>query len=168
MRYAAAIVVAFLVAGCGSGTTTATSEEVEPATPDGNTIEQIEAPKFSARGEGILVAQDYEESGENDVLASAGDTEDRRDPFDEDEARQRAEDDLRGETYRSVGRPYGCTEDCLGHEAGFQYRANDRYGGRIAGDYDSRSFRQGQQAYDDEVDRRVEEAQEAYEAGEDY
>ena len=86
-----------------------------------------------------------------------------RERFDEDDARQAAESDLSLESYRSIGRPYGCTEDCSGHEAGFKYRARKGYGSRIEGDYDARSFRQGQQAYDDEVDRKVEEAREAYE-----
>ena len=85
-----------------------------------------------------------------------------REDFDEDDARQEAESDLSSESYRSIGRPYGCTEDCSGHEAGFKYRARKGYGSRIEGDYDAQSFRQGQQAYDDEVDRRVDDAREEY------
>lgn len=93
--------------------------------------------------------------------------DDDRRSFDEDEARSNAEQEVGNENYRSIGRPYGCTDDCSGHEAGFKYRTRYGYGGRIAGDYDARSFRQGQQAFDDEVDRRVDEARTEYDAAEE-
>jgi hypothetical protein len=84
-----------------------------------------------------------------------------RDPFDEDAAREEAENDVALETYQGVGRPYGCTDDCSGHEAGFKWR-RDRgyvpYG-------NSDSFREGAQAYEDEVESRVEEMREEYEDG---
>ncbi len=158
------IFAALLIVGCGTEATMATNDETEPVGVDEASGSQIEPPQFSIGGGETLEAQNSDETWGGDLAS----TQDQHDPFDEDEAREKAEDDLQGETYRSVGRPYGCTEDCSGHDAGFQYRANNRYGGRIAGDYDARSFRQGQQAYDDEVDRRVEEAQEAYDAGTDY
>ncbi|MFN5643807.1 MAG: hypothetical protein ACK450_04340 [Sphingomonadales bacterium] len=86
-----------------------------------------------------------------------------RDPFDEDAARDETEREIGFETYTGIGSPYGCTDDCSGHEAGFKWR-RDRgyvpYG-------NSDSFREGAQAYEDEVERRVEEKREAYENGED-
>jgi hypothetical protein len=83
------------------------------------------------------------------------------DPFDEDAAREEAENDVASETYQGVDRPYGCTDDCSCHEAGFKWR-RDRgyvpYG-------NSDSFREGAQAYEDEVESRVEEMRDEYEDG---
>ena len=83
--------------------------------------------------------------------------------FDEFAARSEIEEEVASETYRSIGRPYGCTEDCSGHEAGFKYRARHGTWGALAGGYEDRSFRQGQKAFDDEVERRVEDARQEHE-----
>lgn len=101
-------------------------------------------------------------AGSGDGWTETGE-EDRLD-FDENAARDAAEDEIASEDYLGVGSPYGCTEDCSGHEAGFRYRAENGfvgYGG------DSESFREGGQAFEDAVEERVEEMREQYESGEE-
>lgn len=76
--------------------------------------------------------------------------------FDEDEARERAEDDLSDETYTSSGATYGCTDDCEGHEAGFRWaRENGITDGSCNGNSDS--FNEGCQAYADAIEEKVNE-----------
>ena len=76
--------------------------------------------------------------------------------FDEDAAHDRAVDDLSYETYGSIGEPYGCTEDCEGHEAGFEWaKENEITDGSCYGDSDS--FNEGCQAYADAIEERVAE-----------
>lgn len=87
-----------------------------------------------------------------------------REPFDEDAAREAAESAISDETYVGIGVPYGCTEDCSGHEAGFRYRAENGY---VGYNDDSPSFNEGGQAFEDAVDERVEEIRQAYEDGDD-
>lgn len=41
-------------------------------------------------------------------------------PFDENIGRQRALDELSKETYESIGKPYGCKEDCRDQSLGFE------------------------------------------------
>lgn len=89
--------------------------------------------------------------------------EDRQD-FDEDAARDAAEDEIASEDYLAVGSPYGCTDDCSGHDAGFRYRAENGFVGYGS---DSDSFREGGQAFEDAVEERVDEMREQYESGED-
>ena len=86
-----------------------------------------------------------------------------REDFDEDAARDAAEDDLASETYQDNGAAFGCTVDCSGHEAGWQWRAENGY----AADGNSQSFSEGGQAFDDAVDDRVEEMRSDYESGEE-
>lgn len=58
-----------------------------------------------------------------------------------------AEDAVAGTTYRDQGAPYGCTQDCSGHEAGYQWAERreihdpDECGGN------SQSFIEGCRAY---------------------
>jgi len=76
--------------------------------------------------------------------------------FDEDAARDRAADDLSYESYSSIGEPYGCTDDCSGHEAGFEWaKENDVTDGSCYGD--SESFNEGCQAYADAIEEKVDE-----------
>lgn len=86
-----------------------------------------------------------------------------REPFDEDAAREAAENDMAFESYSGIGRPYGCTDDCSGHEAGFEWRRNNGY--VTMGK--SRSFHEGAQAFEDEVDQRVQDMQDEYDNGEE-
>ena len=41
-------------------------------------------------------------------------------PFDENIGRQRTLDELSKETYESIGKPYGCKEDCRDQSLGFE------------------------------------------------
>lgn len=73
-----------------------------------------------------------------------------------EEALERAVAEHGGVTYDDLGRPYGCTEDCSGHEAGVAWaQDNDIHdpldcGGR------SRSFTEGCEAYAESVQREAE------------
>lgn len=87
-----------------------------------------------------------------------------RDPFDEDAARDAAEEELSGQSYAEIGTPYGCTVDCAGHEAGYRYRADN---GHVGFNADSPSFNEGGQAFEDAVEDRVEEMRAEYESGGD-
>ena len=82
-----------------------------------------------------------------------------REPFDEEAAKQAAENELASESYDYS---YGCTSDCSGHEAGWRWRADNGY--TTPGN--SNSFYEGGQAFDNAVDDRVDEMRNAYEAGE--
>jgi alanyl-tRNA synthetase len=83
-----------------------------------------------------------------------------RGPFDEDAARDAAEEQLASESYDYS---YGCTDDCSGHEAGWRRRAENGY--TTTGN--SQSFYEGGLAFDDAVEDRVREMEDAYENGED-
>ena len=97
-------------------------------------------------------------------LSDDDESADDREPFDEDEARDRAEDELASDTYVGSGASYGCTDDCSVHEAGWRYRADHGFAGSNP---DSPSFDEGGRAFDDAVDEKVEEARDTSEAGED-
>ena len=92
------------------------------------------------------------------------DEETARAAFDDYAARRAAEDEMTSDSYAGVGMPYGCTEDCSGHEAGFRYRADT---GSVGYNRDSASFNEGGQAFEDAVDNRVEEMRNDYESGGD-
>jgi hypothetical protein len=98
---------------------------------------------------------DSRAAGETSVDDEARD----RDPFDEDRARERAQEEVASQGY---GGP--CTADCSGHDAGFGWAANGHEDGGVSS---SPSFDEGQQAYEDEVEERVERQREDHEAGED-
>ena len=83
--------------------------------------------------------------------------EEEPEPFDEDAAREAAEEDLAAEGYDYS---YGCTDDCSGHEAGWQWRAENGYS--TYGN--SQSFEEGGYAFDDALEDRVEEMRDDYEA----
>ena len=71
-------------------------------------------------------------------------------------ARVRAAVELADVTYADLGEPYGCTQDCSGHEAGVDWgRENEIYnpgdcGGR------SQSFLEGCMAYAEAVEQAAE------------
>lgn len=88
---------------------------------------------------------------------------DEREPFDEDAAREAAEQELASGTYQSDSMAYGCTQDCSGHEAGWQWRAQHGYS---TPGY-SESFDEGGRAFDEAVDDRVQEMRDDYEPGND-
>ena len=103
-----------------------------------------------------------------DQYASADDAIDEyrveiRPEFDEDAARAQAEQDAANESYDYS---YGCTQDCSGHEAGWQWRAETGYPVEDATTYgNSNSFAEGAMAYDESVEERVEEMRSEHESG---
>lgn len=112
----------------------------------------------------------YEGDGSTEVGSSSDDGEEaeagysgeeERADFDEDAARDTAEEEIAGESYQSIGTPYGCTQDCSGHEAGFAWRRDNGY----ATPGNSNSFSEGGQAFDEAVDDRVDEMRSDYENG---
>lgn len=82
-----------------------------------------------------------------------------RDEFDEDSARDDAASELSGQTFQEVGDTSRCTEDCGGHDAGWQW-AQDHDVTDSSECSGSGSFEDGCQAYVEELDSRVEEARE--------
>lgn len=76
----------------------------------------------------------------------------------EDRAEEAAEEAVAGTTYADQGRPYGCTEDCSGHDAGYEWAQNndmtdpDDCGGN------SQSFVEGCRAYGEAYQEAREEA----------
>ena len=84
-----------------------------------------------------------------------------REPFDEDAARDAAEEEITDESYQSIGSPYGCTDDCSGHEAGFAWRRDNGF----ASPGNSNSFDEGGRAFDEAVEDRVDEMRSDYENG---
>jgi hypothetical protein len=81
-----------------------------------------------------------------------------RQPFDEGAARDAAEQELALEGYDYS---YGCTDDCSGHDAGWQWRAENGY----STDGNSESFAEGGYAFDEALETRVDEMRDDYEAG---
>lgn len=82
--------------------------------------------------------------------------------YDEDEARERAEEAARdavsGTTYEEQGRPFGCTEDCSGHDAGYKWAEENEV--TDAGDCggNSQSFVEGCEAYAEAYEEAKQEA----------
>lgn len=98
--------------------------------------------------------------GSSGYEGSYGSYEEYRAPFDEDAAREAAEQDLASEGYDYS---YGCADDCSGHEAGWQWRAENGYS--TYGNSDS--FEEGGYAFDEALESRVEEMRDNYEDGVD-
>lgn len=86
-----------------------------------------------------------------------GDEEAERAPFDEESAREAAKQEVADEGYDGP-----CTIDCSGHDAGFNWAADGHDDGGIS---NSRSFDEGQEAYDEKVEERLEEKRQSYENG---
>jgi len=103
--------------------------------------------------------RDAYDTGDSDTYPSGytGTYDAYREPFDEYAARSAAEDELASEGYDYS---YGCTDDCSGHEAGWQWRAGNGY--TTPGN--SNSFDEGGQAFDDAVESRVDEMRNDYES----
>lgn len=103
----------------------------------------------------------------SNLLESYGSAEDAvddsrdayREPFDEDAARQAAEAELASEGYDYR---YGCTIDCSGHDAGWQWRADNGY----STPGNSNSFDEGGRAFDEALEERIDEMRNEYESGE--
>lgn len=91
---------------------------------------------------------------QSDTVAYGGDAEVE---FDEDQAREDARSDLEGTTYADAGAPYGCTEDCSGHEAGFEWAQQNEVSDTTDCGGNSDSFREGCEAYAEALEEAVEE-----------
>lgn len=107
-------------------------------------------------------ADGYTEDASDYGAADREEVEERA-AFDEDAARDAAEEEVASESYQSIGSPYGCTEDCSGHEAGFAWRRDNGY----ATPGNSNSFDEGGRAFDEAVEEKVDDMRSSYEGGEE-
>lgn len=84
-----------------------------------------------------------------------------------DEAQEQAEseaiDDLEGTTYQDNLGSYGCTSDCSGHDAGFEWAQERELTDRYECSGNSQSFIEGCEAYFDELESKTEERLEVLE-----
>lgn len=80
-----------------------------------------------------------------------------RSDFDEDSARDAAVSDLSGRAFQDVGDTSRCTDDCSGHDAGWQW-AQDNDVTDSSECSGSGSFADGCEAYVEEIDSQVEDA----------
>ena len=81
-----------------------------------------------------------------------------REPFDERAARRAAEREL---AYEGYDYSYACTQACSGHEAGWEWRAQNGYSAYG----NSQSFAEGGYAFDEALERRVDKMRDDYELG---
>lgn len=95
--------------------------------------------------------------GSSDTADARPEYQDASGGFDEDAARADAASDLSGQTFQDVGDTSRCTQDCGGHDAGFQW-AQDNGVTDTSECSGSGSFEDGCEAYVEELDSRVEEA----------
>lgn len=84
--------------------------------------------------------------------------------FDEDAATDAATYSLSGRTYEDVEGTAGCTDDCGGHNAGWQWAQEQ---GTDCGGGQSESFDEGCRAYASAIQRKVEEARDLFNNGDD-
>ena len=119
------------------------------------------SPEAKASAEQAVVAGDAPAPSGLDSVAAA--VNPVRGDFNEDRAGEAARDYLSGETYEGAVGSADCTDDCSGHEAGWQW-AKD---GNDCGNGDSDSFNAGCQAYADAAEERVKEARTRYSDGDD-
>lgn len=82
--------------------------------------------------------------------------------YDEDAARERAEEGARdavsGTTYEEQGRPYGCTDDCSGHDAGYRWAEENEVTDASDCSGNSQSFVEGCEAYAEAYEEAKQEA----------
>lgn len=115
---------------------------------------------LSACGQGKSeAAQDRGAATETSAQLAPGAIEDEKPDFDEDQAREDAQAEVQSEGYQG-----SCTDDCSGHNAGFEYAAQGHDDGGVG---DSPSFDEGQQAYEEAVDEKVEEKRQAHDEGDE-
>ncbi|WP_172799848.1 hypothetical protein [Croceicoccus bisphenolivorans] len=141
------LLLAMVLAACGSEASTSDYDEYseDGYYADGD-VEEDESASYDGSYSG--------------GYGSYADDEEEREEFDEDEARRVARDQLASEGYDMS---YGCTIDCSGHEAGWQWGAENGYS--TYGN--SQSFHEGTMAFEDALDARVREMEDDYEDGEE-
>lgn len=90
-----------------------------------------------------------------------------RPEFNVDDAIDAAEREM---ALRGYDMRYGCTIDCSGHQAGWDWRAQNGFPtyGNVTGYGDSLSFGEGARAYEEAVKDRVQEIRDDYDMGIDY
>ena len=109
---------------------------------------------------------DVSEDEARELLEEYGDPDDAigeyddvaQEPFDEERAAAAAEEDLAAEGYDLR---YGCTADCSGHEAGWQWRAEQGYATPGYSD----SFDEGGRAFDEAIEERVDHMRQRFDEG---
>ena len=74
-----------------------------------------------------------------------------------EDAEEQARDDLEGSTYQDNFGSFGCTLDCGGHDAGFDWAQNRGLSDSSECSGNSQSFIEGCEAYFDEVETHEEE-----------
>ena len=74
-----------------------------------------------------------------------------------EDAEEQARDDLGGTTYQDNFGSFGCTSDCGGHDAGFDWAQNRGLSDSSECSGNSQSFIEGCEAYFDEVETHEEE-----------
>lgn len=77
----------------------------------------------------------------------------------EDEAHDRATDALASQSFEDVADASMCTEDCEGHDAGFEWAKENGYTDAASCSGESTSFVEGCQAYASAFAEKVEEEQ---------
>lgn len=86
-------------------------------------------------------------------------------PFDEDAARDNAVQDSSALTFEEVGDTSTCTDDCSGHDAGFEWgKENDITNESDCGG-NSTSFIEGCESYARSIEENVDEERDNYENG---
>src|SRR5215211_6533919 len=71
---------------------------------------------------------------------------------------------LAGTTYEDQGSPYGCTEDCSGHDAGYEWAKNQEMTDASDCSGNSQSFIEGCEAYAEAYEAAKEQAESESEA----
>lgn len=82
----------------------------------------------------------------------------------EEEVKSEVESDLQSETYQENYGRIGCTSDCSGHEAGFDWAARHEITDAYDCSGNSNSFIEGCEAYADELENRANERMEELES----
>jgi len=105
----------------------------------------------------IVVTLSLAACGQGGSYSSSSEDEVYTAEVDEDAARESARSELEGTTYIGQGAVYGCTSDCSGHDAGYEWAQENEIedpsdcGGKSA------SFIEGCEAYAEEFQQQVAE-----------
>ena len=75
----------------------------------------------------------------------------------QEQAYEGAQDDLSHSTFEDVGDTSECTEDCSGHEAGFEWAKEQGVTDTSECSGDSQSFQEGCEAYASAIETEVED-----------
>lgn len=104
--------------------------------------------------------EEYTQEGTGGVFTRA--------EFDEDKARDDAVDQLSGESFQDAGDTSSCTDDCGGHDAGFEWAKEHGFtDASECSDSESDSFREGCEAYAAAIEQSVQEKRDEFEGEDD-